>query len=155
MKKNSKKVLVIIFIILIIIVCILSVVLLTKKKNNSHNEYANLVIPLVKKNDSISFHVSANNMKKNQKMFYIFKVTNFRENKKINKDINYNIELVPSDNIDIKVYKNNDKHNILNSDNKIENQKLSKNKKNTNTYKIEITAKEDIKAYQIDVNISK
>ena len=74
---------------------------------------------------------------------YIFVVSNFNEKEVLKKDVEYDVDVTPTENTTVKVYKNSSNDNLLTEDDLlIENNKFKAKKKTEDTYKVVITAKE-------------
>lgn len=143
-KDTLGLVLSIIFIILLIFTLILGVKVIKARKNYKEHLKANIVVPVLGTGVNNEISVDISNMKKDETREYVFKVTNTK-NKNINKEeVSYNLVFGNLENIDVQVYKNNEKENLLTSD-KIEGLSLKKDETQTDTYKVEIKAKKKIK----------
>ena len=72
----------------------------------------------------------------------IFVVSNFNEKEVLKKEVEYDVDVTPTENTTVKVYKNSSNDNLLTEDDLlIENNKFKAKKKTEDTYKVVITAK--------------
>jgi hypothetical protein len=97
-KTNKKKkidsliILKTIFYLLIVLVIFLSVLTVVKKNEHKNDVSANIVIPIVDKEDEAPFSVNLRALSEAKE--YVFKVTNYQDNKINNTDINYYIDVL-------------------------------------------------------------
>ena len=151
MKKIPKKAFYIVFIVLLVIVLILGIKIILLENKSKDNEKVDMIVPLLNNKKDIKFNISADKFK-GKKIYYIFKVTNYR-NKNINKkDINYNIKFISDKDTKLKLYRDNIKKL---TNNEIKNINLKANKKEEQIYKLEINIPKNKKYMSIDVVIKK
>lgn len=155
MKKNAKKktkklekqdkMLILTFIGLIALVVVLGVVALNL--DNIYKDDSNdLTIPILEEHSESELSVEAKGLKKEDSKEYILVVTNYKEKEILEKAITYDLDITPTENIEVKVYKNNSSDNLITEDDLlVENNKLSAKKKIEDTYKIVIKAKSETK----------
>lgn len=155
MKKNTKKktkklekqdkMLILTFIGLIALVIVLGVVALNL--DNIYKDDSNdLTIPILEKHSESELSVEAKGLKKDDSKEYILVVTNYKEKEILEKAITYDLDITPTENIEVKVYKNNSSDNLITEDDLlVENNKLSAKRKIEDTYKIVIKAKSETK----------
>ena len=155
MKKNTKKktkklekqdkMLILTFIGLIALVVVLGVVALNL--DNIYKDDSNdLTIPILEEHSESELSVEAKGLKKDDSKEYILVVTNYKEKEILEKAITYDLDITPTENIEVKVYKNNSSDNLITEDDLlVENNKLSAKKKIEDTYKIVIKAKSETK----------
>lgn len=155
MKKNAKKktkklekqdkMLILTFIGLIALVVVLGVVALNL--DNIYKDDSNdLTIPILEEHSESELSVEAKGLKKDDSKEYILVVTNYKEKEILEKAITYDLDITPTENIEVKVYKNNSSDNLITEDDLlVENNKLSAKKKIEDTYKIVIKAKSETK----------
>ncbi len=148
-KTKSEILLTAAFLVLLIVVIILAVKAVNLKKEQNSKKDIDLVIPILDEKINSTFSVDISKMKSQDIKEYKFRVTNYKDNKITKKDIDYNIELTnKNENLSIKLYKNKTGNNLLTettSTQNIENNKLSKGKKNEDTYYLIIRMKDEIK----------
>ena len=150
MKKNAKKktkklekqdkMLILTFIGLIALVVVLGVVALNL--DNIYKDDSNdLTIPILEEHSESELSVEAKGLKKDDSKEYILVVTNYKEKEILEKAITYDLDITPTENIEVKVYKNNSSDNLITEDDLlVENNKLSAKKKIEDTYKVVIKA---------------
>lgn len=148
-KTTSEIVLTTLFIALLIAVIVLGIKAFNLKKGQDTKKSVDLIIPVLETKTNNTFSVDLSEMKTQEIKEYKFMVTNYKDKIIASQDINYKIELLnPSESIVVKLYKNNSENNLLTSNNttyNIEDNKLSKDKKNSDIYNLIIRVKEDIK----------
>lgn len=148
-KKTTKKIvqkqdkaLIIIFVGLIVLVIALAIVALNMK-TITDREKANIVIPILEENSENVISIELNDMVKEDVKEYIFVVSNFKDKEILKKSIEYDVDVTPTENTTVKVYKNSSNDNLLTEDDLlIENNKFKAKNKTEDTYKVVITAKE-------------
>ena len=155
MKKNTKKqtkklekqdkMLLLTFIGLIALVAVLGIVALNL--DNIYKDDSNdLTIPILEEHSESELSVEAKDLAKDESKEYILVVTNYKEKEILEKTITYDLDITPTENLEVKVYKNNSSDNLITeNDLLIENNKLSSKKKTEDTYKIVIKAKSETK----------
>ena len=155
MKKNTKKktkklekqdkMLLLTFIGLIALVAVLGIVALNL--DNIYKDDSNdLTIPILEEHSESELSVEAKDLAKDESKEYILVVTNYKEKEILEKAITYDLDITPTENLEVKVYKNNSSDNLITeNDLLIENNKLSSKKKTEDTYKIVIKAKSETK----------
>ena len=90
-KIDSLLVLKIVFCLLLILVIVLSIVVIKKKKELSEKVNANIVIPIVNKEDEAPFSINVQALQKEGQ--YIFRLANFKSAEVNSEDLNYFIDL--------------------------------------------------------------
>ena len=136
-KITSTKSLTIIFICMVVLVLILGGILVYRSINKKPS--ANMFIAIMDKDKRYSFHINAEALEDNS---YLLKITNYRGDNVLNKDVNYSITISnPNDSIlSVKRLDNFEevgKELMMEQDStKIENQILKKDEKNEIWYKI-------------------
>lgn len=154
-KTTTEQILLITFIALLIIVIVLSIITINLKQEHNSKKDMNLVIPLLENEANNTFLVDLSKMKKDEIKEYKFMITNYKDKKVAKEEVEYNIELVNNSKaVSIKLYKEKDDKNLLTENqnkNIIKDNKLNKNKKDTDTYYLIMRAKEEPKK---DDNIS-
>lgn len=149
-KKNKKlekqdKMLILTFICLIALVAILGVVALNLD-NIYKDDSKDLTIPILEEHSEGELSVEAAGLEVDEYKEYFLVVTNYKEKEVLEKDITYDMDITLTENIEVKVYKNNSSDNLLTEDDLlIENNKLKAKKKTEDTYKIVIKAKNKTK----------
>lgn len=113
-KKNilqSTKTLTILFIGLLALVIFLLVLCIIKNNEANNNQYANMVIPVYELNTDYDFSINAKILSEVDE--YVFKVTNYKENK-INKEkIPYKVEIKNETDSIITITKDSSKKNLM------------------------------------------
>lgn len=152
MKKNTKKqsinqekVLAMIFVALAILVIILLIVALKQKNERKARNESHITVPVLEENTTSNISINLKEFKEENTNEYVFIVSNYRQDKINKKELEYDINITNSDNIDIKLYKNDDTTNILDEDLEVEDNILVKNKKQEDIYKLVITKNDKIK----------
>ena len=118
-KKKSKKIdstviLTIIFCLLLGLVVALSVVVIKNKLDHKDDIKANIVVPIVNKEDEAPFSVNLRAL--NESNEYIFKIANY-SGMKINKEkLNYYIDVLNETDTKVSLSKYGSKENLLNGD---------------------------------------
>lgn len=155
MKKNTKKktkklekqdkMLILTFIGLIALVAVLGIVALNL--DNIYKDDSNdLTIPILEEHSESELSVEAKDLAKDEYKEYILVVTNYKEKEILKKAITYDLDITPTENLEVKVYKNNSSDNLITeNDLLIENNKLTSKKKIEDVYKIVIKAKSETK----------
>lgn len=159
-KKTNKKtiksnyVLLIIFILLIILVFFLGVKIYDLSKKDTSPE-AEIVIPILEKDNLENLNINLSSLEKDQEQEYVFKITNFRNNKINTSKINYNLNFSSNnDNVTLKLYRNDEENNLL-TDNSysVKNTTLKANSEDVDLYKLVIKANEKIETVKINITI--
>lgn len=126
--------------LLVVLVIVLAAIALNLK-NNEQNKKANIVIPILEEQTQNEISVDLSEMKKGDTKEYIFKVSNYKLSDVNEEKINYDIEISTSENVSIELYKGDSDKNLLSGeDYVIENNKLPKNKKTEDIYRLIIKA---------------
>ena len=107
-KKNNDKdmsllIMKIVFFALIVLICVLLVAVINKKKEQSKELVAKMTFPVIEEESKMPFSIDLTEVKENDE--YIFKVTNYRNDKVIDKDINYTITVINNTDSKIKLYR--------------------------------------------------
>ena len=137
-KSISEKIMFAIFCLLLILVIVLGIVAINKKNSTKATGRANITIPIIEENSQNELSIDISNMKKGEEKEYIFKITNTQDNN-INKvTLKYSIKFTKPSSVTLSLYKNDtDKNLLLNQDNLVlSNNKLLRNKKQTDIYKL-------------------
>lgn len=152
MKKNTKKqtinqekVLAITFVLLAMLVIILLIVALKQKNERKARNESHITVPVLEENTTSNISINLKEFKEENTNEYVFIVSNYRQDIINKKELEYDINITNSDNIDIKLYKNDDTTNILDEDLEVEDNILVKNKKQEDIYKLVITKNDKIK----------
>lgn len=145
-KTEIEMILTVTFIVLLIIVIILSIKAFNLKKEFDAKNDMDLVIPVLEAETNNAFSVDLSEMKKDEIKEYKFMITNYKDKVIAEEELEYNIELTNnSDSVSIKLYREEEDKNLLTEEGNtysIENNKLIKDKKDTDTYYLIIRAKE-------------
>lgn len=131
------------FIALVILVSALGLYAMNLEKIKMSNSIADITIPVLESNSESELSVEVSDMEEGDTKEYILAVSNYKDKLIIEKAINYDVDITPTENTSIKVYKNDSSDNLLTEDDLlIENNKLSPDKKKEDTYRIVIEAKQ-------------
>ena len=115
---TSTKVLWGIWIALVILIVFLSVKIYQKKQEAKNYVHTNLNLPIIKKEDSFEFSIDASALSTTKE--YVFRISNYQEDKINKEELTYYIEIEnPTDSI-IEVYKNEENENLINTQEKTE-----------------------------------
>ncbi len=134
------KVLLVAFAALLVLVAVLLGVALNLK--NSSNVKANITIPILTKTSTNELSVDLSEMTAKEEKEYIFKVSNYKGKEVANTNITYTINITPSENASIELYKNSSKNNLLEGNNyTITKNSLPKSKKKEDEYHLIIKVK--------------
>lgn len=164
MKKNKNKkkkqidrldiLMLSIIVLLGIIILFMGVKLIKTSMNNSKEVKANIVIPVLEKNEASTIILSMDEFNKNSE--YRFKVNNYRKNKVNKEAIEYTIYVNNEDETDIFISKYGENNNLAQEGKnfKIENNKLKAKKKQSDIYVVKINSKKNInKDSKVRINI--
>ena len=138
-------------IVLILIIALIKLSVEQKQRGN-----VQLIIPILSDKINEEFNIDISNLKENETKTYVFKVTNYRD-KEINKEnIDYSLSLNKLGNdVDISMYKNQEKDNLLIKDDFKVMGTLFKEQKMEYTYTIKIKANKKVenkKKISISIN---
>lgn len=130
----------VVFLGLLILTIFLGYKVKDTKKN--YNEYirASIVVPVLSKDTNNNISVDIENMKKGDSKSYTFKVANNKDNNINPEEVVYALQLINTENVNVEVYKNDSKENILPESNIILDNKLVADKEQIDTYTLKITA---------------
>ena len=142
---NQEKVLAIAFVALAILVIILLIIALNQKNARKAKEESHITIPVLDENTKSHITINLKEFKEANENEYIFIVSNYREGKINKQELEYVLNIKNSDNVDIKLFKNDSNKNILEDDLEIEDNKLQKDKKQEDIYRLVITKNDKIK----------
>lgn len=134
----QERALTITFILLSILVIILLVVALVKKNQNEVKEESHITIPVLQENTTSTISISLKEYNESEETEYVFVVSNFREDKILETALDYDINITNNDDIKIELYKNGGTKNLLEEDLEIEDNKLKKDKKQEDVYRLVI-----------------
>ena len=146
-KERENGLLLAIFLILCIVVFVLAIVMINKNSEYQKNKY-DIKVPLTSEElkKGVDIEINMNNVRKNQSKEYRIQVTNYIDDE-INKESKkYKIEVsLPKkdSDIDIELYSSEQNYELLEGKKKIENLRLDKNKKQTITYTLKLTQRQD------------
>lgn len=137
---NQDKALLGTFIALIVLVAVLGTVVLNLDKITKDDKEI-LTIPILEQHSDSEIGIEVADMEEGTTKEYIFAVANFKDKVMLEKNTLYDIDITPTENTEIKVYKNESSDNLLTEDDLlIENNELKTNEKITDTYKVVIKA---------------
>ena len=149
---KQDKTLIATFIGLIVLVAVLGIVALNL--DNIHkDDNQDLVIPVLEANSESELSVEVADLEEGATKEYILVVSNYKDKQVLEKSITYDVDITPTESVEVKVYKNNSSDNLITEDDLlIENNKLKAKEKTKDTYKIVIKAKQQPKK-QEKINI--
>ena len=138
---KSTKFLTIVFVVLLILVLILGFFAIRAKKKYDSTIKANIVIPIIKKDDTIEFSINAYEL--SQAPGYVFKVKNYRGDKINKEQVEYDIEIVNGTNSRIELTKGKNNKNLLTGENnsQVNNETLKQDEKELVYYTLKIPSK--------------
>ncbi len=149
-EETNKKKLVLSDIILLLVfggliaLVIWLVLMVAKKEKDPTNIVADMVVPIIEKGSKNEFTV---NLDKIEDKKYIIRVVNYR-NDIINKnEMDYDIEVINENNVEIEIYKNEIEDNLASINNKdlfIEKNVLKAEEKQDDVYKIVVVSDKDL-----------
>lgn len=130
---------------LLILVIILATIIFIHNSSKEYNGKVDLIVPVIKDNLQSEALINISNLKKNNSTTYVLKITNYNK-KDINKYLfGYTIILDKQSNpVSLKVYKNNNKKNVLDSSLEIVNNSLRSSSKQEDIFVIKIKANKNI-----------
>lgn len=147
-KTTTEIILVVTFITLFILVIILSFKAINLKKEFNKRQEMDFIMPVLDNKTNNSFAVDLTDMKKDDIKEYKFMITNYKDKKIAEEEIKYQLELTNnSDDIKIKLYRENEGENLLGENDKVhkvENNELSGNEKDSDTYYLIIRAIDEV-----------
>lgn len=151
---STDLLLVIAFVSLLVLTIILGVKVKNTKEDLKEHVRANIVIPVLGAGTRSDISVDVANMKKGEEKEYIFKVSNSKEDNINPEEVIYNVVFGYEKNISIEVTKNDSEENVLDKDKKIKDNKLQKDEKQEDVYKVKIKALKNTKKKQlIDITV--
>ena len=149
-KKTRKKIkinmdktdiiLVIVLILLVILNIFLTVKAIKQSKLEKEQVHTMITIPVLGEQTNNEISVDIANMKKGDTRDYSFKVSNNKDKSINDEEVIYGLQLVYEDGIEVEVYKNNGKDNILPENNIILDNKLKAKEEQEDIYTLKIKA---------------
>ena len=147
-KTTTEIILVVSFITLLILVIILSFKAINLKKEFNRRQEMDFIMPVLDNKTNNSFEVDLTDMKKDDIKEYKFMITNYKDKNIAKEEISYQIELANnSDDVKIKLYKEKEDKNLLSEKEKVqklENNSLTGNEKDSDTYYLIIRATDEV-----------
>ena len=140
---NQEKALAVTLVVLAVVVVILLVIALVQKNANKLKEQSHITIPVLEENVESRIAINLSELKETNE--YVFIVSNYKDKEMITKNIEYDVEIINNDNVRIELYKNNKMFNVLDDDFEVEDNKLTKKKKQEDVYKLVIKDVSNIK----------
>lgn len=129
------------FIALIILVSALGLYVMNIDNIQKANLVADITIPVLEAHSESELSVEVDDLAEGATKEYILAVSNYKDKTILEKAIEYDVDITPTENTIVKVYKNNSSDNLLTEDDLlIENNKLKAGKKVEDIYKIVIEA---------------
>lgn len=150
---STDLLLVIVFIALLGLTIFLGVKAKNAKEDLKEHVRANIVIPVLGSGTKSDISVDVANMKKGEEKEYIFKVSNTKEENTNPEEVIYAVQFGYDKSIYLEVTKNEDESNVLDKDNWIKDNKLQKDEKQEDIYKVKIKALKNTKKKQL-INIT-
>lgn len=143
---KMELVLLIVFIALLILTIFLGIKAVSAKNEQKEHIIADIVIPVLGTDANNEISVDLSNMKKGAIKEYTFKISNSKNGKVNLEEVNYLLEFVENDNVDVEIFKNeNTEAIVLDSDSKLKDNKLSAIEKQEDVYTLKIKALKKIK----------
>lgn len=142
---NQEKVLAIVFVALSILVIILLIIALKQKNARQVKDESHITIPVLEENTKSNISINLKEFKEEDTNEYVFIVSNYREDKINKNELEYDLKITNSDNVEIKLYKNENTTNLIEKELEVEDNTLIKNKKQEDVYKLVITKNDKIK----------
>ena len=149
-KKERKKIkinmdktdiiLVIVLILLVILNAFLTVKVIKQSKIEKEKVHTMITIPVLGEQTNNEISVDIANMKKGETKDYSFKVSNSKDKNINDEEVIYGLQLVYEDGIEVEVYKNDGKDNILPENNIILDNKLKAKEEQEDIYTLKIKA---------------
>ena len=140
---NQEKALAVTLVVLAILVVILLVIALVQKNRSKDLEKSSITIPVLEENVESRIAINLNELPETKE--YVFVVSNYKDKEVNKKSLEYDVEITNNDNVRIEIYKNGKKKNALDDDCEVEDNKLTKNKKQEDVYKLVIKDTKNIK----------
>lgn len=137
-KADSSMALLIAFCLLLVVVIVLSIVVIQKKHENKNKITANIVIPIVNKEDESAFNINVSEL--NRKGQYVFRIANYKDKEINQEDLNYTVDIKNSSDSRISVTQHGSDENLMVDQNRtiIAGGKLGKHEKDSLYYVIKI-----------------
>ena len=133
-------ILVIVLILLVILNIFLTVKAIKQSKLEKEQVHTMITIPVLGEQTNNEISVDIANMKKGDTRDYSFKVANNKDKSINDEEVIYGLQLVYEDGIEVEVYKNNGKDNILPENNIILDNKLKAKEEQEDIYTLKIKA---------------
>lgn len=143
----TNRVLLIVFLVLCVVVFALAIIMINKNSEYQKEKY-DIKVPLTSEDlqKGVDMEISMDGIGKNQSKEYRIQVTNYVSDNINQETEKYKIEVsLPEKNsdIDIELYSSEENYELLEGKKKIENLRLDKNKKQTITYTLKLTQRQD------------
>ena len=133
-------ILVIVLLLLVILNIFLTVKVIKQSKLEKEQVHTMITIPVLGEQTNNEISVDIANMKKGDTRDYSFKVANNKDKSINDEEVIYGLQLVYEDGIEVEVYKNNGKDNILPENNIILDNKLKAKEEQEDIYTLKIKA---------------
>ena len=152
-KKNDKKkglssenILLMIFLVLLIVVIVLTVMVFNKRNEFKKEPNANLVVPVFKTGEVNNVSLNVTSLAKDGE--YVLKIANYKSGKINQEEFKYNLIIENESNAIIEVTKDSDAKNLMGNEKaiKVEEQVLSKDKKDADYYHIKVVSDDGVKS---------
>ena len=140
---NQEKALALTLVVLAVLVVILLIIALVQKNRNKDIEKSSITIPVLEEN--VESRIAINLSELSETKEYVFIVSNYKDKNINKKNLEYDVEITNNDNIRVEIYKNGKIKNALDDDCEVEDNKLTKNKKQEDVYKLVIKDTKNIK----------
>ena len=137
---KTDTILVIVLILLVILNIFLTVKAIKQSKLEKEQVHTMITIPVLGEQTNNEISVDIANMKKGDTKDYSFKVANNKDKSINDEEVIYGLQLVYEDGIEVEVYKNNGKDNILPENNIILDNKLKAKEEQEDIYTLKIKA---------------
>lgn len=133
-------ILVIVLVLLAILNIFLTVKVIKQSKLEKEQVHTMITIPVLGEQTNNEISVDIANMKKGETKDYSFKVANNKDNNINEEEVIYGLQLVYEDGIEVEVYKNDNKDNILPNNNIILDNRLKAKEEQEDIYTLKIKA---------------
>lgn len=130
----------VIFISMLVLTIFLGFKVIKTKKEFKEYIKSSIIVPVLSEGTNNNISVDISNMKKGDEKSYSFKIANNKDNNINPEEVIYGLQLVNTDSVNVEVYKNNGKENILPPSKIILDNKLIKDKEQVDVFTLKIKA---------------
>jgi len=142
---SSENILLMVFLLLLIVVIVLTIMVFNRRNEFKKEPNANLVIPVFKVGEVNNVSLNITSLVKDGE--YILKIANYKNGKINQEEFNYSLTIENESNAIIEVTKDSDAKNLMGNEKaiKVEEQVLSKDKKDEDYYHIRVVSDDGVK----------